>query len=87
MIRRTNVMYIDLTPEELAFEFANMTDNEQAVFFNELAVLTETWGQSFDFQLQRIFEHPDITVKGRLIMKKIGQSFYWEEVKNEEKNI
>ena len=61
MIQRKIMVDVTLTPDELAFEFANMDDEQQAMFFNELARLTEKWEQPFCFQLQSIIDNPTLT--------------------------
>lgn len=73
MITRTYTNTIELTPEELAFEFCRMDDGEQAKFFNEVARLTKEWDRPFCFQLQNIIENKELTNEGRYIMESIGE--------------
>ena len=72
-IRREHVLNCDPTPEELAFEFANLGDDQQAVFFNELANITCMWKKPFCFQLQSLVDSPELTAAGRRIMEQIGE--------------
>jgi len=51
MIQRKIFVDVTPTPDELAFEFTNMGDEQQAMFFNELALITEKWDRPFCFQL------------------------------------
>jgi hypothetical protein len=72
MIQRKSIVEITLSPDELAFEFANMGDEQQAMFFNELARITAKWDRPFCFQLQYVVDHPELTREGRSIMELIG---------------
>lgn len=72
MLQRKIMVDVYPSPEELAFEFANMNDKQQAIFFNELAKLTSKWEKPFCFQLQMLVDNPALTVEGKNIMKKIG---------------
>ena len=60
------------TPEELAFEFCNLDDSGQAIFFNELYNLTEKWGRPLCFQLQYVTDNQLLTDGGRSVMSQIG---------------
>lgn len=73
MIQRKIMVDVKLTPDELAFEFANLGDEQQAMFFNELAILTAKWERPFCFQLQSIIDNPALTKEGRSIMQEIGE--------------
>lgn len=73
MIQRKSVINVELTPQELAFEFLNMIDDNQAIFFNELASLTEKWEYPFCFQLSSLIQNPILTEGGRRIMELIGE--------------
>lgn len=72
MLQRKITIDVVTTPDELAFEFANMDDEQQAMFFNELARLTAKWERPFCFQLQSLIDNPALTREGRLIMEEIG---------------
>lgn len=72
MIQRKVLVEITPSPDELAFEFANMGDEQQAMFFNELAIIVEKWDRPFCFQLQALTNHPELTDAGRSIMRAIG---------------
>ena len=73
MIQRKITVDVTLTPDELAFEFANMGDEQQAMFFNELANITSKWERPLCFQLQYIIDNPALTKEGRKIMQEIGE--------------
>jgi len=73
LIKRTIEHTIELTPEELAFEFCRLCDDEQAKFFNEMGKLTDKWEKHFCFQLQYITDSESLTKSGRHIMELIGQ--------------
>lgn len=73
MLQRKIMVDVTPTPDELAFEFANMDDEQQAMFFNELARLTEKWEKPFCFQLQHLIDHPALTKEGKSIMEQIGE--------------
>lgn len=73
MIKREHTLFCAPTPEELASEFANMGDDQQALFFNELARLTKNWKNPFCFQLQGLVDRPELTVEGKRIMEQIGE--------------
>ena len=73
MIQRKTTVDFTPTPAELAFEFANMDNEQQAMFFNELAIITEKWKYPFCFQLQSLIETPFLTKEGRSIMEMIGE--------------
>ncbi len=72
MLQRKIMVDVTPTPDELAFEFANMGDEQQAMFFNELARITNKWDKPFCFQLQSIIDNPALTTDGRHIMEMIG---------------
>ena len=73
MISREIKVPIYLTPEELAFDFCNMNDIDQAKFFNEVARITEKWDRNFAFQLQYITNNKELTYGARKIMQQIGE--------------
>ena len=72
MIQRKFLLDVTPTPDELAFEFANMDDEQQAMFFNELAKITDKWDKPFCFQLQSIINNQALTMEGKNIMEAIG---------------
>lgn len=72
MITRT-FSEIYLTPVELAAEFANMDNDRQAIFFNEVAKITSKWPRDFCFQIQAIIDSPELTSEGRKIMEELGE--------------
>jgi len=73
MLERKITIPILLTPEELAFEFCNMGNNKQAIFFNEVSEISSKWEKPFCFQLQSIIDDKSLTQGGRKIMESIGE--------------
>ena len=73
MIQRKIFVDVTPTPDELAFEFTNMGDEQQAMFFNELALITEKWDRPFCFQLYALVTNGHLTLAGRKIMEEIGE--------------
>jgi len=71
-IKRNVDLEFNLNPQELAEEFCNMGDNEQAIFFNEIANISDKWDKQFCFQLQAITNSKELTNEGRAIMESIG---------------
>jgi hypothetical protein len=57
MFERKTIINVTPTPDELAYEFSIMSDEQQAMFFSELARITENWEKPFSFQLQSIIDH------------------------------
>lgn len=76
MIQRKVTVDVSPSPDELAFEFANMGYEQQAMFFNELARIVRKWERPFCFQLQALTNHPELTDAGRSIMRAIGEYAY-----------
>lgn len=72
MIERKITVPVELTPEELAFEFCRMNGDDQAKFFSELAAITEKWERPFCLQLQFIIDNENLTQQGRRVMEQIG---------------
>lgn len=74
MIKRTQELEVILTPEELAAEFCNMDDKEQAKFFNEIGnIVQNTWTSPFVFQLQAVIDSEHLTDDGRYVMQSVGE--------------
>jgi len=73
MLQRKIMIDVTLTPEELALEFSNMDGRQQAIFFSELAMITDNWEKPFCFQLQQLIDNPALTKEGRRIMEEIGE--------------
>jgi len=77
MIQRKIMVDVTLSPDELAFEFANMGDEQQAMFFNELAIITAKWGKPVCFQLQSIIDHPALmSFEQEFAKNNTGTPFY-----------
>lgn len=72
MIQKKFNVDIQLTPDELAFEFSQMGDEEQAIFFNELAEIVSKWDRPFLFQMQFVIDNPNLTQEGKSLMREIG---------------
>ena len=64
---------IEVTPKEMAEVFADWHDDEQALFFTELANCIERWDDTFSFQCNGISECEELTSAGRNIMRIIGE--------------
>jgi hypothetical protein len=73
MTKRTVTVEVTLSPSELALEFANMNNEQQARFFNELAKITDEWEIPFCLQLQAVIDSESLTLQGRRIMEAIGK--------------
>ena len=64
---------ISLTPEEVASQFASMTDLEMARFFNHLGRKVLSWKKPFDFQMAGVERMPILTDAARDAMRCIGE--------------
>lgn len=84
MIERKITLRMSLSPEELAFEFCDMIDSDQAKFFNEVHRITEKWERPLCFQLQFITDNEILTDGGRRVMSEIG-SYARKELVEEQK--
>jgi len=73
MLERKITIPIQITPEELASEFCNMGNDEQALFFNKVSEITSKWENPFCFQLQSIIDDKSLAQGGRKIMESIGE--------------
>lgn len=73
MIEREIRTRIQLTPEELASEFAEMDDREQARFFSLLAFQVKGWPNPVGVQLLAVARNPHLTEAGRQLMREIGE--------------
>jgi len=60
---------VKMTPKMLAGCFANMDDEGQALFFNELHAEVLEWSKPFCFQMSAIADSPALTEAGRSIMR------------------
>ena len=78
-IRQIVAVDVEITPEEMAFEFANMDDDEQVRFLNELAQIVWKWEQPFAVQLQYITDNDALTTNARHLMQSIG-AYAWREL-------
>jgi hypothetical protein len=73
MIQRKFNLDVVPTPDELAFEFSQMNDEQQAMFFNELADIVGKWDGTFCFQMQFVRDNQALTQEGRNVMRQIGE--------------
>ena len=64
-----------VTPEIVAELFANMDSEQQAQFFNHVAVVASKW--SLPMQLQYITDEETLTLAGRRVMQGIGEYSHW----------
>lgn len=68
---------VDLSPEDIAYHFAELNSSEQARFFNHLARIASAWRSTFSFQLQYITEEDGLNLSGRRVMQEIGEYSHW----------
>ena len=73
MIHRTVEMQFQFEVGELAREFSLFDSDQQAVFFSELAKISDDWRSAFAFQLQSVSESKKLTDAGRRLMATIGE--------------
>ena len=64
---------VSANPEIVADMFANMGSDEQALFFNHVAKIVDTWDGGFPLQLQWITDDDGLTLAGRRVMQHIGE--------------
>ena len=72
-LKRSTELEITITPEELASEFCEMDNHQQAKFFNMVSAITSDWDMSFCFQLQGVIDSPDMKPEGLDIMRQFGE--------------
>lgn len=66
---------ITVDPEVLANAFCEMDSNEQAMFFNYVAMKTSTWSSTaFPIQMMEAFKSKSISPAGKGIMKEIAEA-------------
>lgn len=69
---------VEVTPELLAQLFADMKNDEQARFFNELSRVASTWPSGgLPMQLQYITDDDGLELGGRMAMAYIGEYSHW----------
>ena len=73
MIVRTELIEITLSPAELAQEFTDMDNEQQALFFNAVGTLFNQANRSFSGQIKYVVDSPTLTNAGRRIMHSIGE--------------
>ena len=78
-IKKVVPIDVEITPDELAAEFASMDDDEQAHFFNALARIVKKWRHPFPVQLQYITDNDVLTNDARHIMQSIGE-YAWRRL-------
>ncbi len=72
-IQREVIVNITLEPRDLAKAFWSMKDNQQAEFFNWLAMLSEEQSPTaLNFQMAYVSSHPHLMPAGRRVMQVIG---------------
>lgn len=81
-IKRNETFVIYPTPEELADEFTNMDDEQQAQFFNAVAIAAERYDFHWCFQLSAISRHPALSAEACAWMRELGE--YADEHPREE---
>lgn len=73
---RTVKIYVEPTPEEIAFCFWHMNADQQAEFFNWLGREVGKHLGAFPMQLQAVMDSQKIDADGRYAMQKIGEYGY-----------
>ena len=64
-----------LTPQQVAEEFAEMDSDDQARFFNRLAIVVASWkGADCTAQMQMVTDSKLLSVEGLAIMAAIGEA-------------
>lgn len=64
-----------LTPQQMAEEFAEMDSDDQARFFNRLAILVASWaGSSCDAQMKLVTDSKLLSAEGLSVMDSIGHA-------------
>lgn len=66
----------EITPEDAAAAFCEFGSDEQAVFFNEVARISQQWEAPFCMQMQHLTDDEDLKPAGRKIMDTIGSYAY-----------
>ena len=69
---KTTAISFELTPSDLAEAWCGMNSDEQAEFFNTLAVLAHDWNAPLEAQLQYLNDNPTLNDAGRSAMRLIG---------------
>jgi len=70
---KTTAITFELTPSDLAEAWCGMNADEQAEFFNTLAVLARDWNAPLVMQLQYLQDSPKLNDDGREAMRLIGE--------------
>jgi hypothetical protein len=72
-ITRKLEIAVFLNPRELAENFCDMTADQQAEFFNSIAIVRSSWSAPFTLQLNAVSGSKQLAKNGRSIMKMIGE--------------
>lgn len=72
-MKRKFEVQIDLTIDEIAEAFCNMTASQQAEFFGLIDSISSTWDNSLAVQLQSVMDSKLSTKGGRHVMRLIGE--------------
>lgn len=72
-MKKTFELNIALSGSELAAEFCNLDEIEQAAFFNAIAKDAGSWQVPFAIQMAEVERTGLVTKEGRSIMRTIGQ--------------
>jgi hypothetical protein len=73
MITRSFTTQVDLSPQELAVAFCDMSDYEQAEFFNVIGEVVKEWKYPFWVQLHSVLLTDQLTPEGSKVMQTIGE--------------
>ena len=71
-MKRTITIRVNPSPHELASALADMSDHEQAEFFNALYNEFKPCGGNWPLQLQYISDSKELQPEGRTMMRMIG---------------
>jgi|688.fasta_scaffold127756_7 hypothetical protein len=73
MITRSVYLDVELSPYELAQEFCNMDAEQQAMFLNHVASISEDWDGTFVEQVQAIVNSNGFLNGANKVMKIFGE--------------
>jgi len=72
MKRRMDIK-VQLTPYELATDFCDMGSDEQALFFQYIMQISDTWEKPFCMQVQYIIDSEQFSNDSKRFMRLLGE--------------
>lgn len=72
-IQHEIIAEVPVTPIDAAAAFCAMSADEQAQFFNDIAIRSRNWSHPFCFQMQYLTDSKMLSAGGRGIMSCIGE--------------